>query len=222
MKITKAELTLRKDRIIHEAFRLFCRDGIDNASIKDVARLSDVGEKSVYRYFNSKTDLVMATITVLWKEVVTELISSLQEGYEELDGLHQIGCLLDGMRHLFEHHATYVFFSYESRIFLSRHGAKMAEAVYANELRPIQTLYYSALRKGMADGSIAQRDDVEDLYVSIWGLMRGYVAKVVIYDRMYDGENMWRDHFPSSCALLLSALAHGDLPSDLPIVPAMV
>lgn len=216
LKITEAELALRKSRIIHTAFQLFCRDGIDNVSIKDVAKAADVGEKSIYRYFCSKMELVMATITVLWKEVVSELVDSVEAGYGLHDGLGQISCLLDCMNNLFENHASYVFFSYESRIFLARHGAKITEELYADELRPIEALYTEALKKGMADGSIAVHGDAEDLYYSIWGLMRGYVAKIVVYDRMYEGSNMWRGRFRLACALILGGLERG-FPSGVSI-----
>lgn len=207
VKITERELALRKDRIIHIAFRLFCRDGIENASLKDVARCAGVGEKSIYRYFTKKTELVIATIAVLWQEIVSELIASLEEGYEERNGLEQVGCLIDCLGSLFEHYAPYVFFSYESKIFLAKNNARITEELYVDEIRPIKNLYLAALEKGIADGSIRPQENLEDTYYAVWGMMRGYVAKIVIYDRMYQGENVWRGGFELARSLILNGLA---------------
>lgn len=209
MKISETELNQRIDRIIHAAFRLFCQDGIDHVSIKDVAREAGVGEKSIYRYFRCKTELVTNTTAVLWKEIVSEMLASLADGYEERSGLDQIWCLLHCMRTLFDNHANYVYFSYESKIFLAGNKTKVSEALYTEELRPIKERYFAALEKGMADGSIAARGEVEDIYYTVWGMMRGYVAKIVIYDRMYDGENEWRARFDTACAVIVAGLAHG-------------
>lgn len=208
LKITEAEQLLRKNKIIHRAFELFCRDGIDKVSVKDVAEQAGVGEKSIYRYFNSKSELVLSTVAVLWKEIVSEMVGSIEAGYSEENGLGQIGYLLRSCRYLFEHCKPYVMFSYESRMYLARHDLKITEELYADELRPIEALFVSALEMGMQDGSIAFVGDVTDLYYAIWGTMRGYVVKIVIYDQMYAGENMWLGRFDMVCALLLNGLSH--------------
>lgn len=208
MKISENELAIRKDRIIHEAFQLFCEKGIDKISIKDIAQKANVGEKSVYRYFNSKTELILATVNVLWREIVYELINSIESDYEEKSGLQQVECLLHCFRHLFENYSNYVIFSYDYKLFLLRHDAFLTEDEYIGEIQPIHDLYIKALNKGMKDGSIGLHTDTEDIYYAVWGLIRGYIVKIVIYGRMYEAANLWLDRFDLACSLILKGLKY--------------
>ena len=54
MKITEAELALRKEQIIHAAFKLFCKYGIEKVTIKDIAKAAKLSESSIYRYYENK------------------------------------------------------------------------------------------------------------------------------------------------------------------------
>ena len=87
-----------------------------------------------------------------------------------------------------------------------RHGAYLTKTEYIDEIKPIQKMYFQALQKGMEDGSIAVRGDIEEIYYAIWGLIRGYIVKIVIYDSMYQGENMWRNSFIRACTLVIDGL----------------
>lgn len=209
MKISEEELSQRKARIIHKAFTLFCRNGIDKITVKDIAKAAGVGEKSVYRYFNTKKDLLMETGFMLWREIVSELCVAIGDEYDTKTGYGQIEDLLDGFRNLFENHAEYVLFSYDFKLFLIRHAAYLTERQYEDILSPIHTLYLNALRKGLADGTVVSHEPAENLYYAMWGLMRGFVVKIVIFDRMYDGKNPWKDRFEIARNLVLSGLKNG-------------
>lgn len=209
MKISEDELSRRKHRIIHTAFRLFCENGVDQVTIKDIAKMAHVGEKSVYRYFNTKKELLLQTGFVLWKEIVNELMVSIGVDYENKSGLEQVHALMEGFRTLYENNADYVLFSYDYKLSLIHHALQMTEAEYEEILRPIHDMYMSALEKGIQDGSIRQREGAEDLYFAIWGLMRGFVVKMVIYDRMYAGKSPWKERFDIACHLILSGLKNG-------------
>lgn len=217
IKITEQELLNRKRRIIHEAFNLFCQQGIDKVSVKQIAEKANVAEKSVYRYFGSKVALLVQTGSMLWREIITELISAIEPDYGQMTGYQQIETLLDSFRNLYENHAQYVLFSYDYKLYLIRHSKMLTVDEYGEEILPIRNLYLNALQKGLDDHSISAQASVEDLYFAIWGLMRGYIVKIVIYDRMYEGSNFWREEFKIACALILSGLKHGFLLNKMPI-----
>lgn len=208
MKISESELAARRSRIIHEAFQLFCQEGIDKVTIKEISLKAKVGEKSVYRYFNTKTELIISTVDVLWKEIISELIASIGPDYEQKTGLEQVDCLLHCFRNLFENYSNYVLFSYDYKLFLVRHNALLKEHTYIDEIRPIHDMYIKALNKGMKDGSIGVHTDTEDLYNAMWGLIRGYIVKIVIYDRMYEGRNMWLERFDLACSLVIKGIKY--------------
>lgn len=206
IKITESEQRQRKSRIIHTAFRLFRERGVDGVSMREIARASEVSEKSLYRYFDTKADLLLEAVTVLWTEIVAELLRFIDEDYRHKTGWEQVGVLLDGFRWLYQEHLDYVLFSYDYKHFLIRHDLKLSVDAFSDELAPMHEAFVQALSKGMADGTVRPCGTPEDVYWSVWGLMRGYVAKIAIYDQMYAGLNPWRGRFELARNLILQGL----------------
>lgn len=206
MKITEAELSKRKQRIIHTAFELFCKNGIDQVTVKDIAESAHVGEKSIYRYFHTKRDLMLATQSKLWKEIVEGLCSVVNEQFHEQNGYTQVSLLLEGFRNLFESYQAYVVFSYECKLFLIRHNTQMTQDEYDEFQHPLHQQFLKSIELGQADGTISKDMSAEDMYIALWGLLRGYVAKIVLYEQIYAGKNPWEGRFEIACRLLMKSL----------------
>jgi AcrR family transcriptional regulator len=51
-----------KDKILAEAFRLFCRRGIKSVSMDDIALQLAMSKKTLYKWFENKDELVQAVI----------------------------------------------------------------------------------------------------------------------------------------------------------------
>ena len=64
----EAEKAQRMQRVMEVAFGLFAERGIDRVTMPEVAEASGVARPSLYRYFSSKTDLVIAIGTWKWQE----------------------------------------------------------------------------------------------------------------------------------------------------------
>lgn len=61
------------------AFELFSEKGIDQVTMQNIARVSGVGRPSLYRYFSTKLDLVIAVGTWKWAEYIEERNAALQQ-----------------------------------------------------------------------------------------------------------------------------------------------
>ncbi len=216
MKITEAEMLQRRDRIIFSAFRLFCQRGIERVSVEDIAKRAKVSEKSVYRYFNTKPGLVLEVTLMLWKKIACELRSTVGKDYSHKTGVQQLETLLRAFRRLYEKYSDDILFSYEYKLYFIRRSTKITQKASDDVMAPIKLLYLRALQKGQNDGTITSALSAEELYTIIWGFMRGYVLKIVLYDRMYEGENFWRRSFDSACSILIAGLRPqaGDVPGD--------
>lgn len=206
MRITEDEQQERRERIINTAFALFSKKGIDRVTMTEIARVSGVANISVYRYFATKLDLTLETISLLWREIVAEMTQHIDETYDAKPGFEQLQTLLDGFEYLFEQKSNYVLFSYEYKLYLIRHGVILSEKRVSDLLDPLHQKYLLALEKGLSDGSIRPLGTAEDMYWAIWGMMRGYVAKIAIYERMYEGVNMWKSRFLLARTMLETAL----------------
>lgn len=59
-RVTQEYFDARREEILNAAARLFARRGISGATMADIAREADLSAGAIYRYFNSKEDLLRA------------------------------------------------------------------------------------------------------------------------------------------------------------------
>lgn len=215
MKISEEELELRKERIINTAFHLFCQKGIEQISIKNIAQAAKVSESTIYRYYQNKPNLVFATLSVLWKAISGQLEKNVASTphYEQMSGYEQIMVWIDGCQLLYLENAAYILFSYESKLYLQRNGVKLTQKQYDSLMDEIEKPCIAAIEKGIHDGSIPVTESSEDLFYAIWGTLRGYIVKIVIYESLCEGGGPWRSRYPQVKTGILTALHAGWDPS---------
>lgn len=223
MKISESELQSRKDRIVHRAFELFCQKGIDQVSMEEIAKAADVSVISVYRYFNNKSQLLLITQEMLWKEALQNVNSYVisNDAYSRKTGFQQIRDLINGFEKLYQLHGEYLLFSSYYKLYLAREGLLLNGKKLDEMLAPIRSVFLKALEKGQRDRSLTLPCGLESTFCCLWGTLWGYVGEMVVYDHILDGENQWTRCFPHVRAMLLNQLttyAHApcEEPADLP------
>lgn len=211
MKITEQEKEYRKERIIQTAFKLFCEKGIEKVTLSEIAKAAKVGDTTIYRYFKNKVQLVLSTMTILWREIGVSLEASAEEteNYHQMTGYEQIHVRIEGCKKLYLENADYVLFSYECKLYLQRNNVRLTEEQYDSLMKAVKEPCISALEKGKADGSIPVQEDSEDLFYAIWGAIRGYVVKIVIYESLCKDGGPWKSRYDVMERGILSALSSG-------------
>lgn len=217
MRLTEKEMDARRELIIQNAFHMFCQRGIDAVSLLEITEASQVGENTIYRYFGSKENLVLEAFIRLWDTIMTSVEKSIEgiSNYAQLSGLEQIRTWINGFRHLYEIDAEFVLFSYEAKLYLLRHNIRLNNHQQDLLMQSIRGPCMAALEKGKRDGSIPTQQSNEDLFYAIWGTIRGYVVKIVIYDRLYGQDSPWKQRYETMASGILCALHSGwQLPPD--------
>ena len=51
---------IHKEKVIYAALEFFSENGIENSKVSDIANKAGVTERTVFRYFKTKNDLVLA------------------------------------------------------------------------------------------------------------------------------------------------------------------
>ncbi|MDA7027703.1 TetR/AcrR family transcriptional regulator [Bacillus sp. CLL-7-23] len=80
------------DRIIDASLALFAERGFDATTIPMIAEKANVGAGTIYRYFDSKEDLV----NVLFQQSVKRFMKKLKKGYPA-----HSGCVYEQFQHIF-------------------------------------------------------------------------------------------------------------------------
>lgn len=197
MRITEEEMEIRRDRMIHVAYRLFNEHGIDGVSLEKIAMAAGVSPKSIFRYFKNKTQLVEQTQVILWKEIVDCITSGNKNArLKASNGFEELEILLWGFETLYKNHSDYIMFFYDYQSYLIRKRLKLSEVHLERILTDIRPIFLHALKRGQEDGSILTEESPTEQFLLMWGVMRYYVECLVIHFQLYDGENPWVVRFP--------------------------
>lgn len=84
-------------RIVRAARTLFLRDGVDGASLREIARAARTSIGMVYYYFPSKDDLLLAVVEEVYQGLLADASEALSKGRsaeERIRALYsRLGCL---------------------------------------------------------------------------------------------------------------------------------
>ncbi|MEG0249577.1 MAG: TetR/AcrR family transcriptional regulator [Peptostreptococcus sp.] len=61
--------SISREKILKESEKIVINEGLSAVSIRKVASLCEVSVGTIYNYFESKSDLVLALIESIWKEI---------------------------------------------------------------------------------------------------------------------------------------------------------
>lgn len=196
MRVTEQGLAERKNRLLHVAYDLFCEHGIDAVTLSQISKKSAISLNSIYSYFESKATLVRHTQKILWEEILNHILLESQERLASAkNGLEEIEILLYNFKSFYEQHSSYLLFSHDYNLFLVRHHLTLSQEIYKDIHSPVRKAFTAALERGQTDGSISSRKPPETQFFVVWGIMRSFVEHVAVFDKMFEGENPWKEHF---------------------------
>jgi AcrR family transcriptional regulator len=161
----------RKALVAQAAFDVFCQHGIEGTTMVMVADAAHVGVASVYRYYETKFDLAMASALWVWD---TRIHSCLPQTFSpDQSGFDRIRALLSVILTLMEKDADVLrFLEYFDNFVVSQHIPADKLGEYNLSLEKAKPLVIEAFMKGQQDGSIRQdRDGMEFYYVTARTLM---------------------------------------------------
>ena len=100
---------LQKQCIVTLAAELFLENGVENVSMVQIAEKGDVGVATLYRYFSTKTNLLLDVGAMLWEDLL-RLFDGIfaTDGYRDKPGIDQIGELLGFFLMLYREHSGFV------------------------------------------------------------------------------------------------------------------
>lgn len=167
--------------VIETALQCFIKGGIENTKIKEVAKASGLTERSIYRYFETKTDLVQAAAYLFWHRTLEEMssrVSSSEIG--QLSGLEQIRALLYNYASLYFENRQGVLFTLEAEMYLYSAGRSKAVNRPPESFERSTSPLVTAIRTGVKDGSVSAEVDVKELYYNAYDSILGVMQKLAL------------------------------------------
>lgn len=163
------------EKVTKEALKMFVSKGIENSKVSDIAKNCDLAERSLFRYFPTKADLVLAAAKLFWYEMVKNSYNVLAKIDNSLDGIDQLSIVIKTYAHQFFDNKEKLIFVQESEVYLYRYNKGLLNPVdlLNNQNAPM----YQVIQKGVKDGSI-KNQNIEELYLIVYDSLLGFMQKM--------------------------------------------
>lgn len=138
---------------------VFLSRGIEEATIKEIAQKSGIGEATLYRRYKTKAQLAILAAGYLQKEVLASYFSQdvLGNGFEGLKTFYNV------FRQVYENHPDYYRFLDEFDIFITAYPQE-AKSGYETGIDQFKNIYLAFYENGVKDGSVRALEDPESFY----------------------------------------------------------
>lgn len=152
-------------KVVLAAKKEFERNGIVNSKIKDIAKLAGVGEASVYRYFNDKTELIDLVAFYAWSQESHEFEAFITSHMlVATNGAEQLGVIFDLFSNLYFNHKDMLKFMEDYGNYRAMTNPDTNTNILATYLASLKDLIYSFVALGIQDGSVKEDTIQEEIY----------------------------------------------------------
>lgn len=145
--------------IVEEAKKLFLSSSINEVKMKDIASYVGIGEATLYRYFETKENIVMRVAVKMAEEIHNEfyLFKADESGFKQIEQFYNV------YLEVFQRNRRYFKFIKELDAFVLTIKA-VEKSEYQEEIDIYKEDFKRIYRKGVEDKSIKELEDPETFY----------------------------------------------------------
>ena len=187
----EAEMAARRELMLETGFRVFAEKGIEAVSMQDVARACDLGIATLYRYFNTKLEFVIAIGARQWEEYFREVETEYARRSGELmNAAEELDFYLGMYILLYRSHRNLLCFNQNFNGYIvHERAAPELLSEYLRAIEPFTVKFHTLYEKGLRDGSIRTDEPEQTMFATTMHIMLavcGRFAQGVVYH----GENI--------------------------------
>ncbi len=194
MNDIQSRKTIHKEKVIRVALDFFSTFGIENSKVSDIANKANLTERTVFRYFATKNDLVLATALLFWNSTSSRINKLMEEEQNKsLKGIDKVRFILNQYASLYDSSKKELIFCDEAETYLSRCGKSI---LLSN--RPPIDFYKSneplakAIKDGILDKSIKDNKDIGLIYLNTYDGLLGFMQKLALSEELSKEEDARR------------------------------
>ena len=159
----------RMYEVVEAAADMLLTQPPDSIKMTDLADRCEMGVASLYRYFGTKSVIVIKAGAALWGRVKALFDGVFEcDYYKEKNGLGQLTELMKVFKVLFISHKDFLRFvdSFDRFVFANDIGHEQL-AEYETSVLDFYSLFESAYLRGCEDGSVRKDIDFRVMYLSV-------------------------------------------------------
>ncbi len=155
MNRKEREQQVRRGYIVDAAITTFAKVGYENASMNEIAKLSEFTKSTLYQYFDDKADLYLSVVFQLYKDFSEQVIDL---NYKQTNGLDIIRQLLFTQFEYYKSNKSTFRVMYDiNTVQTSNENSKLKE-IFDLDLHITETIK-KYIEMGQRDGTICKTKD---------------------------------------------------------------
>ena len=150
------EMTARREAMLAEGFRLFSERGIETVAMSEVAKACGLGIATLYRYYKTKLQLVLAIAVRQWTDYEAYIRAlRVEKRVSEMTAAQELDFYLDFYIDLYQSHKDMLRFNQDFNNFVRHDGATPEQlAPYVDAINILGRMFGELYEKGRRDGTI--------------------------------------------------------------------
>lgn len=202
-----------RQTVIEIALKCFIEDGIEQSKISYIAKRAGLTERSIYRYFENKAELVFEAALCFWNENTSKIEQECVGRMPQISGLESIREVLLAYGEIYFISRQKLIFIHEAEFYLNKCGKSgllenKPPVLFEKSNGPLA----EAIRRGLADGTVNPKANIELLYFNAFDALLGLMQKLALsYDDDSMGEKLSaRNRIRSLCTALTNSFSVGE------------
>ena len=185
----KKELT--RKTIMEKGFELFTERGIESVTMQEIADASLVGRATLFNYFNSKVDLVIAIGSWKWKEYIERKAEEAKQfDREKRTGAELLSNYLDAFLEQYRSYRSNLRFNYNSNSYLRSERATPEQMEpFMQVVNKLAALFHGVYKRGMKDGTLNASISEEEMFSGCFHIMLAAATRYAV-GLVYISENI--------------------------------
>ena len=171
--------TAKRKRIMETGFNIFSERGIEAVTMPEVAEASGVSRATLYRYFPTKLDLVLAIGIETWKDYISSRAEAVSpEEREKWTVAEYLGFFLDSFIDLYRYHRPLLCFNYDLNSFMRKEsGSAQAIDIYQGTVVGVRAQFHDLYERGKKDGTIRTDIPEESFFSAPFHIMLAVITR---------------------------------------------
>ena len=170
------------NHILDVGFKLFAERGIGQVILPEVAKAADVGNATLFRYFPTKTELVIAIAIRRWESFIkwhNSLLTS--EETQNLTGAEYLKFFLDSFLELYRNHKDILRFNYDFNSFVrSAEWTDEQKQPYLQMVDALSRQFHDLYERGMRDGTLNAEIPEQTMFSIVFHIMLAAITRYAV------------------------------------------
>ena len=172
----------RRERILKEGFRLFSENNIDKVPMNDVADAAGVGIATLYRYYLTKSELVLAISTDIWTKYVNVDYKKLENDIKaDMTAAQEYEYMLDAFIDLYRNHKDILRYNQFFNVYVQNENIPEDQMKsYLDMIDMLKNRFHEIYEKGLMDRTLNTEHSEQSIFSSTMHIMLADVTRYAV------------------------------------------